>query len=290
MNQQSVPRVTHTSINDRQQLVRSHEENNQRELARVPLGRLIGISLGPGDPDLITRAAEKTMNSNARWTWPVKKTGDASFALEIARRAGFSPPQDGIPLIFPMTRDAAVLAAAWGVAAETVLQSLQAGRDVLFLCEGDVSTYSTFGCLSRNVTKRNAEVQVAVIPGVSSPQACAARLGIPLAEQDDTLAFLPAGYGVEMVTQLLDVFDRLVLMKVNPVLDQVIDLLDLRGLLAHARFVERVGTPEERVVTDVASLKGQRVNYLSLLLVHNPYIQKERVRINEQQHRQGNLP
>jgi len=252
----------------------SVEDYHQGKSAYAALGRLIGVSLGPGDPDLITRAAEKAMTGHALWTWPVAKAGNTSFALEIARRAGFLPPEDGIALTFPMTRDQAVLGVAWRVAAETVLQALQGGRDVLFLCEGDASTYSTFGCLARNVIERNPQVRVEVIPGVSSPQACAARLGTPLAEQDDTLAFLPAGYGVEMVAGLLDVFDRLVLMKVNPVLDEVIELLAQRGLLAYARFVERAGTPEERVVTDVASLKGQKVNYLSLLLVHNPYRKK----------------
>ena len=69
---------------------------------------------------------------------------------------------------------------------------------------------------------------------------------------------------------MLDDFDTLVLMKVKPLLDGLIDLLERRGLLAHSRFIEKAGSPVERVVEDVQSLRGTKVNYLSLLLVKNP--------------------
>lgn len=59
-------------------------------------------------------------------------------------------------------------------------------------------------------------------------------------------------------------------MKVKPLLDEVLDLLERRELLATSCFIEKVGAPEQRVVHDVASLRGEKVNYLSLLLVQNP--------------------
>ena len=78
-----------------------------------------------------------------------------------------------------------------------------------------------------------------------------------------------AAAGHAAIEEMLERFDTLVLLKVSPVLDEVIDLLDRRGLLAAARFIEKVGAPEERVVHDVASLRGGKVNYLSLMLVRN---------------------
>ena len=81
---------------------------------------------------------------------------------------------------------------------------------------------------------------------------------------------IPAAYGVGVIDQLLDEFDTVVLLKVKPLLDEVIDLLERRGLLDSTCFVEKVGAPDERVVRDVASLKGEKANYLSLMLVHNP--------------------
>jgi precorrin-2/cobalt-factor-2 C20-methyltransferase len=69
---------------------------------------------------------------------------------------------------------------------------------------------------------------------------------------------------------MLDDFDTLVLLKVKPLLDEVLQLLARRDLLATSCFVERVGSPQQRIVRDVASLRGEAVNYLSLLLVQNP--------------------
>ncbi|MPN55608.1 hypothetical protein SDC9_203292 [bioreactor metagenome] len=56
----------------------------------------------------------------------------------------------------------------------------------------------------------------------------------------------------------------------KPLVDEILDLLERRDLLATSLFIEKVGSPEERVVRDVLSLKGEKVNYLSLMLVQNP--------------------
>jgi len=81
---------------------------------------------------------------------------------------------------------------------------------------------------------------------------------------------IPAAYGVPVIDRLLDEFDTLVLLKVKPLLDEVIDLLARRHLLATSCFIEKVGSPDQRIVRDVARLAGEKVNYLSLLLVQNP--------------------
>jgi len=105
---------------------------------------------------------------------------------------------------------------------------------------------------------------------VSSFHAAAARCAEPLADVDDTIAIVPAGYGIQQIEAMLNDFDTLVLLKVKPLLDEIIDLLRRRDLLAHSRFIEKAGSPAERLVTDIASLQGQKVNYLSLLIVKNP--------------------
>ncbi|MEW5887625.1 MAG: precorrin-2 C(20)-methyltransferase [Pseudomonadota bacterium] len=238
--------------------------NSQRK------GRLIGASLGPGDPGLITRRAWEVLQGPAHWAYPVRRKGGDSYALDIVRRAGLGLPAAHTPLTFPMTHDAAVLARYWLQAAQTVHEILLSGRDVVFLVEGDTSTYSTFTYLSRSVRALDEAIEVETIAGVPSYHACAAHLGEPLAEGDETFAILPAGYGVDTVERLLSEFDTLVLLKVKPLLDDLIDLLKRRGLLAHGCFLEKVGTPEERIVRDLARLKGEKVNYLSLLLVKNP--------------------
>lgn len=234
------------------------------------LGTLYGVSLGPGDPGLITRRAWQLLSGDGHWTYPVRKKNGDSYALDIALRAGLDLPSEHTALHFPMTHDAELLARYWLEAAQTVLVKLQQGEDVLFLVEGDASTYSTFGHLQRSVRALQADATVEVVPGVSSFHAAAARCGEPLADVDDTVAIVPAGYGIEQIERMLNDFDTLVLLKVKPLLDDIIELLRRRGLLQHSRFIEKAGAPEERMIADVASLVGQKVNYLSLLIVKNP--------------------
>ena len=233
-------------------------------------GKLIGASLGPGDPELITRRAWAALQSGARWLYPVKQAGEASYALSIVTRGGLAMPADAEALVFPMTRAADVLARAWTRAAERTALLLAGGRDLVFLVEGDASTFATFGHLARIVRELAPEIEVETIPGVASFAAAAAAAGVTLAEEDETFAIVPAAYGVAVIDRLLDEFDTLALLKVKPLLDEVLDLLARRDLLASTVFIEKVGAPGERIVRDVASLKGEQVNYLSLLLVQNP--------------------
>jgi precorrin-2/cobalt-factor-2 C20-methyltransferase len=233
-------------------------------------GKLIGASLGPGDPELITRRSWAVLQSGARWIYPVKKAEEVSYALSIVERGGLPIPGDAVELVFPMTRDAEALGKAWVRAAQQTVELLGEGRDLVFLVEGDASTFATFGHLARVVRELVPEVEVETIPGVSSFAAAAATTGMPLAEEDETLAIIPAAYGTGVIDHMLDEFDTLILLKVKPLLDEVIELLERRGLLETSCFIEKVGSPEERVIRDLASLKGATVNYLSLLLVQNP--------------------
>jgi precorrin-2/cobalt-factor-2 C20-methyltransferase len=241
-------------------------------------GKLIGASLGPGDPELITRKSWAILQSGGRWLYPVKKAEEKSYALSIVERGGIPVPADAVELVFPMTRDAEILTRAWAHAAVQTVKLLAEGRDLVFLVEGDASTFATFRHLARVVCELVPEIEVETIPGVSSFAAAAATANISLAEEDETLAVIPAAYGVSVIDHLLDEFDTLVLLKVKPMLDEVLDLLGRRGLLATTCFIEKVGSPDERIVRDVASLSGEKVNYLSLMLVQNPKRQRGELR------------
>ena len=241
-------------------------------------GKLIGVSLGPGDPELITRRGWAALQSGARWIYPTKKAEEFSYALSIVERGGLAVPTDAVELVFPMTRDAQALGRAWALAAPRTVELLAEGRDAVFLVEGDASTFATFGHLARVVRELVPEVEVETIPGVSSFAAAAATTGLPLAEEDETLAIIPTAYGIAVIDHLLDDFDTLILLKVKPLLDDVLDLLERRGLLATSCFIEKVGSPDERIVHDLATLRDTSVNYLSLLLVRNPKRQRGELR------------
>ncbi len=245
-------------------------------------GTLWGISLGPGDPGLITRAAWAALQRrDTVWVYPVRSGKTPSYALDIVQRAELPPPETHTPLLFPMTHDGEKLARAWLKAAQTVLPWLQAGRDVLFLVEGDASTYATFGHLARTVRGLDDAVPLQVVAGVNSFTAACADLGEPFSEQDDTVAIVPAAYGVRAVDRLLPDFDTLVLMKIKPLIAELLDWLEARDLLAGAHFVERVGALDERRLSGPAllALRGSKVSYLSLLIVKNPHrVRGERIK------------
>ncbi len=241
-------------------------------------GKLIGASLGPGDPELITRRSWAILQSNARWIYPVKKAEESSYALSIVKRGGLAVPADAVELVFPMTRDAEALTKAWVRAAQQTVALLAEGRDLVFLVEGDASTFATFGHLARVARELVPDIEVETIPGVSSFAAAAATTGMPLAEEDETLAIIPAAYGTGVIDHMLDEFDTLILLKVKPLLDEVLELLERRGLLATSCFIEKVGSPDERIVRNLTTLKGEKVNYLSLLLVQNPKRQRGELR------------
>jgi len=234
-------------------------------------GTLIGASLGPGDAGLITRKAWQVLQAGGLWCYPVRRKGGQSHALGIVERTEIETPADAIALVFPMTHDAEVLSRAWARAANQIIPALQAGRDVVFLVEGDASTFSTFTYLARYVQNLDADIEVETIAGVPSFNAAAASTAFPLAETDDTIAIVPAGYGLRQLDTLLPHFDTLVLLKVKPLLDLLIDWIDNRALLPHALFIEKAGAPEERIVRDITQLKGKKVNYLSLILLRNPH-------------------
>ncbi len=245
-------------------------------------GKLIGVSLGPGDPDLITRAAwTQLQRRDTRWVYPVRSGKSDGYAHGIVQRAGIEPVSRVEAIVFPMTYDAEKLGRAWLKAADTVLPWLQAGEDVLFLVEGDASTYSTFSHLARTVRSVDECIETPIIAGVNSYTGAASVAGTTLGEQDDTIAVVPAAYGVTMLDRLLPEFDTLVLMKIKPQLDDIIDWLDSRHLLVDAHFIEKAGVEGERVVSGEAlrQLRGEKVSYLSLMIVRSHHrVRGERLR------------
>jgi len=246
------------------------------------IGTLYGVSLGPGDPGLITRHAWALLQRrDTVWTYPARSTKTASYAFDIVERSSVPPPATHQSLLFPMTHDEEKLLRSWHRAADTVLPVLRAGQDVLFLVEGDASTYATFGHLARTVRALDDRVRVEVVAGVNAFTAACATVGQPLAEQDDAVAIVPAAYGISALDRLLGDFDTLVLLKVKPLIDDLFDWLTLRGLLAGASFIERCGAPDERVLrgAEMLGLRGTKVSYLSLMLVSNPHrVRGERIK------------
>lgn len=232
------------------------------------LGKLYGVGVGPGDPELLTLKAVRILRKADVIAVPKSKEEADSIALSIVKRAVELSNKETLELMFPMTKDKEILTKAREEAAVALCGRLREGKDVACITLGDPMFYSTFSYLIPLVMERLPNVEIEMVPGISSVMASAAAAVMPLTEADERLAVIPAAYEVEKLKDVLENFDTIVLMKVNRVFDNILGLLKETGLKESAIFIERCGGENQRVVRDISSLKGERLDYLSMVIVY----------------------
>ena len=232
------------------------------------LGTLTGISVGPGDPDLITLKALKALEAVDVVAFPKGRKGYPGLAQQIIAQR-LHPDQQQLPLNFPFVTDPEILQQAWSQAAKAVWQVLNQGRHVGFVCEGDISFYSTFTYLAQTLQTEHPEVQIHRIPGVCSPLAAVNALGVPLTMQSDRLAILPAFYGIADLERTLHWAEVIVLMKVSSVYPQVWALLQRHNLLKNSWVVVRASQPDEIIYRDLSRHPHLSLPYFSLMVIRS---------------------
>ena len=226
-------------------------------------GTLYALGVGPGDPELLTLRARRILREVPR-VFATSRHGARSYALEVV--AGFldRPGQAVTVLPFPAPGQ------GWREHTHTVVAGLADG-DAAFVTEGDPLFYSSFIGVLAELATAHPGVRVCVVPGVASPMAAAALAGQPLADDDQRLAVLPAMYALDVLPGALRHFDTLVLLKVAPVLDRVLDCLEAAGLGDRTTYVRRVGRPEQTLLMGARAIRAApaevRSDYFSLLLV-----------------------
>lgn len=230
------------------------------------LGTLYGISVGTGDPELITVKGLRLLQQAPIVAFPAGSGGKPGIAEQIVEK-WLQPHQTHLPIVFPYVQDDAALLQAWQLGAEQVWGYLQQGQDVAFACEGDVSFYSTFTYLAQTLQSQHPEAVVHTVPGVCSPMATAAALGIPLTLRAQRLLVLPALYRVADLETALQTADVVVLMKVSSVYEQVWALLQRHQLLQQSYVVERATFPDQKVYADLSDRPALKLSYFSLLIV-----------------------
>ena len=230
------------------------------------LGKFYGIGVGPGDPELLTRKAARLLRK-VDWIFlPAGASGEPGFAGAIIASLKLNKSRLR-PVILAMTRQRDTDLAAYTQAAEEILIELQAGKSVAWITEGDPLFYSTFGHVRAALRRSAPHLRVEIVPGVTSPQAAAACVGIPIAQLDERVAIVPAAYGLHHLPDLLENFASVFLLKVHGVFDQLLDKLAALPRPPQSFYVEKVGTPEERVVHELATLRGEKLPYFSLVIL-----------------------
>ncbi len=233
----------------------------------MKIGILYGISVGTGDPELITIKGLRLLQQSPVVAFPAGVNGKEGMAQQIIA-PWLQQQQEQLALTFPYVQDMSVLTQAWITAAQEVWQYLQTGKNVAFACEGDVSFYSTFTYLAQTLQQIHPEVKVELVPGICSPMAASAVLGYPLTIRQEKLAVLPAIYAIAELETVLDWADVIVLMKVSSVYQQVWQILQQRSLLSNSSIVVKATLPDMVIYSDLSDCQNLELPYFSILIVH----------------------
>ncbi|MBC6418816.1 MAG: precorrin-2 C(20)-methyltransferase [Prochloron sp. SP5CPC1] len=232
-------------------------------------GVLYGISLGVGDPELITLKGLRLLQQASVVAFPAGMRDKPGMAEQIVS-PWLRTEQQKLPLRFPYVREESILIRAWKEAVARVWQYLKKGQDVAFVSIGDTSFYSTFTYLAQTLLQLHPQAVVQTVPGVCSPMAAAAVLGVPLTVGSQRLAILPALYCVKELEAVLEWADVAVLMKVSFVYQQVWQFLSQRQLLEASWVVERATLPNQTIYRDLRARPDLKLSYFSLLIVQCP--------------------
>jgi precorrin-2/cobalt-factor-2 C20-methyltransferase len=177
-------------------------------------GKVVGVGVGPGDPDLLTVKAVQVLQEADVVCAPTSDSTGHSLALDTVKHVLESRerPPEIITLTFPMTRDEAELEMAWTENADRIAKYVHQGRLVAYVAIGDPGLYSTFTYVQRKLAAKYPEITVETVPGVMSLSACAAKGGLPLASGDESLLILP-GFDLTLLKEQSRLVDNIVWMK-----------------------------------------------------------------------------
>ncbi len=224
-------------------------------------GKLYGLGIGPGDPELLTLKAVRLLKEADIVAVPDKGTGEKT-ALQIVK-----PFVEGKELLYcptPMLRDAAQWNQFHEKTADQICSLLDSGKTVSFITLGDPTIYSTYIYVHKKVIARGYEAEL--VPGVTSFCAAAAKLGQALCEKSQRLLIVP---GNSDVKDSLDIPANKVFMKAGSSILQLQSQLRSAGVLEQASMVENCGMQDERIwphFSDMTESSG----YFSLVIVKQP--------------------
>ena len=232
-------------------------------------GRLHGVGIGPGDPDLLTVKAAKLIGSVPVIAYFAKKGGRGKARTIIDSWIGAACEE--LPLAFPLTtemhfcdpRYIEALRGFYDASAETIAEHLTQGRDVALVCEGDPFFYGSFMHVYIRLKDR---FSVSIIPGISGMAGCWSAAGTPITWGDDVLTVRPGTLAGASLAQHLVATDAAVIIKIGANLAKIRAAIAEAGRSAEAIYVEH-GTMEAEKILPLAQKTDDAAPYFSIILI-----------------------
>ena len=224
-------------------------------------GKLYGVGVGPGDPELMTLKAHRLIASAKVVAYPAPDAG-GSFARSIAASA-IPMGATEISMIVPMRVERFPAQDVYAKSADAIASHLKDGEDVIVLCEGDPFFYGSFMYLFARLADR---FPTEIVPGVSSLGACSAALRRPLTARNDVLSVIPGPLPDDELRARVKAAQAIAIMKVGRHLPRIRALLDEMGLTAQAGYVERASLKEQTVLPLADA--PDSAPYFSMILIY----------------------
>ncbi|MGB8817311.1 MAG: precorrin-2 C(20)-methyltransferase [Rhizobiaceae bacterium] len=224
-------------------------------------GILYGIGVGPGDPELLTLKAHRILRDAHVVSYPQPDTGP-SFARAIVAQY-LTAAHLEVPFTVPMDTKRHPAKAVYDAAAQTIAHHLDAGSDVVVLCEGDPFFYGSFMYLHERLAGR---YPIEIVPGVSSIMASASAIGRPLAARNDVLTVIPGPLENERIEAHIKAADAVAIIKLGRHFERIRALIGAMGLTANAAYIERASLANQRLMPLVDA--GGDAPYFSMILIY----------------------
>lgn len=224
-------------------------------------GKLYGVGVGPGDPELMTVKAWRLI-STARIIAYLCANGKDSTARDIAKPF-ITEGITEITIDMPMRVEREPAQAAYDKGAKEIAAHLEQGRDVVMLCEGDPFFYGSFMYVFERLADKFKTI---VVPGVTSITAAAAAIGRPLVERDEVLKVLPATLDAERLLAEIKTASAAAIIKVGRHFGKVKAILAELHLLDKATAIENA-THENQIIRPLTDIEGDTLPYFTTIIV-----------------------